>query len=297
MKNNFLTGLELSTQELTHLLEVATQLKKDRLAYKDALKNKHLALLFDKPSFRTRSSFTVAMRELGGDVIESVQFNRKNEDPEDQIRVIQGYVHAVMIRTFEDEILEKMVPHATIPIINGLSDLHHPCQTLADLLAIKERFGDLEGRHICYVGDGNNILHSLMLIAPKAGVHVHYCCPPQYGPNAFVCQTASDLFPDFIHSFDTPIEAVKNCDAIYTDVWSSMGFDQRDESAFEGYQVNDELLSFANDDAVAMHCMPMERGKEISQTLPDGAQSIIFDQAENRLHAQKALLYILLGDT
>jgi ornithine carbamoyltransferase len=292
--NHLLTGNELTAGEIHHLLNLADELKINPTAHANVLARKHLALLFEKPSLRTRMSFIVAMRQLGGDVIESVSTTRKNEEPEDQIRVLQGYCDAVMVRTFEDDTLERMKTHASIPIINGLSNLYHPCQTLADLMTLKNHFKTVEGLSICYLGDGNNILHSLLLMAPKLGIQVNYACPAQFGPNKDVLEIISQNYPNLIKSFDDPASAVSGCAAVYTDVWTSMGFEQKDESAFEGFQVNETLMAHADKDAVFMHCMPMNRGKEVSQTLPDQPCSVIFQQSENRLHAQKALLLNLL---
>jgi ornithine carbamoyltransferase len=293
---HLLTGEEVNATEIMHLLDSAVKLKHNRLAYFNALSHRHLALLFDKHSLRTRISFAVAMRELGGDVVESINTTRKIEDPEDQMHVLQGYCHAVMVRTYEDKILERMQSVATIPIINGLSNLYHPCQTLADLMTLKEQFGILKDLTISYIGDGNNILHSLLLMAPKLGVHVHYCCPDPYQPNKdIVYKAQQQTQPGSITSHNNPTKAVKNCAAVYTDVWTSMGFEEKDETAFAGFQINETLMQHANPDAVFMHCMPMNRGYEISATLPEQPYSVIYQQSENRLHVQKALLHTLLA--
>ncbi len=294
---SILTGMELSGDDINMLLDLAQVLKQDRLKYHDALIGKHLALIFEKPSFRTRLSFTVAMRELGGDVIESVNATRKKEEPEDQMRVLQGYCHAAMVRTHDDSDLERMASVANIPIINALTERYHPCQTLADLLTLKQRFGDLNGLTVTYLGDGNNILHSLLLMAPLVGVKVHFCCPNGLGPNAMLLKQAEDNAPaGGIKAFTEPAAAVQGVQAVYTDVWVSMGFEEKaDVSAFEGFQVNEALMAQAASDAIFLHCMPMERGQEVSQTLPDAPCSAIFEQSENRLHVQKALLYQLLS--
>ena len=293
--NHLLSGAELSASEIYYLLELAHELKIQRYAYSRVLYQKHLALMFDKPSLRTRMSFTIAMRELGGDVIESENNNRKMEEPEDQMRVLQGYCHAVMIRTHADETLEKMQSVATIPLINGLSELYHPCQSLADLMTLQEKFQQLQGLRIAYLGDGNNVLHSLLLMASKLGMHVHYCCPENYQPDQETLKIAmSHCNKGSITYFKEPKSAVKNCQAVYTDVWTSMGFIGRNESDFDGFQVNESLMANADKDAVFMHCMPMNRGQEVSVTLPDQPCSVIFQQSENRLHVQKALLYQLL---
>lgn len=296
---HFLTGKELTPQQTLALLDHALLLKQQRAERNlvPHLQGQHLALLFDKPSLRTRFSFTVAMNELGGHVIESVTDTRKAEEPEDQVRVLSGYCSAIMVRTHEDSYLERMTHVAPIPVINGLSNLHHPCQILADLLTLLEVFKKLDGLTLTYIGDGNNILHSLLLMAPQVGVNVHYCCPKERQPEAAIVAEATASLSEKtgkINAFDHPADAVKNAHAVYTDVWTSMGFDQVSEHLFEGMQVNEALMSHAASGAVFMHCLPMVRGKEVSTTLPDRPCSVIFQQSENRMHAQKALLLRLL---
>jgi ornithine carbamoyltransferase len=297
---HFLTGKELNPTQTHALLEQALLLKKQRAAGEliPHLSGQHLALLFDKPSLRTRFSFTVAMHELGGHVVESISDSRKSEEPEDQARVLAGYCQAIMVRTFEDSTLERMRHVSPVPIINGLSNLHHPCQILADLLTLLEKFGSLASLTLTYIGDGNNILHSLLWMAPALGVTVHYCCPPTRQPNAAILEQAKTwLKTDSgkIAAFSDPAAAVTGAHAVYTDVWTSMGFEGSvRESLFEDLQVNEALMEKAEKNAVFMHCLPMVRGKEVSQTLPDQPCSVVFQQSENRLHAQKALLVYLL---
>jgi ornithine carbamoyltransferase len=301
MTKHFLTGTELQRGDLEKLLDLALQLKKERGKPRKDLEGKSLALFFEKPSLRTHLSFTLAMRELGGETVESFSLNRKKEEPEDVIRVAQGYCDAVMLRTHEHSILDRMVKKAKIPVINGLSDDHHPCQILADLLTLKEKFGKLEGKCLSYIGDGNNILHSLLLLLPYLGVHVQYACPEGYEPSAFILKQAKRLAKESgatIQGFKDPKEAVRGSDAIYTDVWTSMGFEEEEEKreqAFRGYQLNSELYKLANAKALVMHCLPMVRGKEITEEMVDHPASVIFQQSENRLHAQKALLLTMLG--
>lgn len=296
---HLLTGEELSRQEILALLHHAIHLKKIRpLGKTNELANCHLAMLFDKQSLRTRFSFAVGMSELGGDAYESVSASRKAELPEDQAQVLSGYCQAIMVRTHLDSTLARMSKAANIPVINGLSNLHHPCQILADLMALLEVFGNLKGLTISYVGDGNNILHSLLLLAPQLGVNIHYCCPDTREPDAeILAKSLAKLGPNTgtIKSFATPEQAVKNTHAVYTDVWTSMGFEaQSAEHLFQGFQVNEALMQHALPHAVFMHCLPMERGKEVSETLPDAPCSIIFLQSENRLHIQKAILLHLI---
>lgn len=291
---HFLTGTELSTEELMLVLEKAKALKQTPTFYHQALASKSLMMIFEKPSLRTRLSFSMAIQSMGGIAIESVSNTRKQETPADMVRVLNGYADFIMLRTHADAILHEMAVYAKVPIINGLSALHHPCQILADLLSLWEKFGALKGLTIAYIGDGNNILHSLMLLAPQLGITINYCCPESHQPNHSIVEQAQSIKSDMIYSFSKPETAVKNADAVYTDVWTSMGFEARDyNQAFQGFQVNESLMDYAKPEAVFMHCMPMERGKEVSETLPDSPASIIFTQSENRLHVQKALLLFL----
>jgi carbamoyl-phosphate synthase large subunit len=291
---HFLTGLEFSEQEWYTILNLAAKLKQNPQDFYNSLANKNLAMIFEKPSLRTRLSFSRAMQSLGGTVVESVSNSRKAEEPRDLIRVLNGYSDFVMVRTHDDRVLEEMAAYATIPLINGLSALHHPCQVLADLLTLQEHFGNLATLNLAYIGDGNNVLHSLLLLAPQLGVNLGYCCPEQKQPNGEMLAKSLNSFPQRIKRYPTPQEAAHNAHALYTDVWTSMGFEeQRNEEHFAGFQVNEALMAFAKPEAVFMHCMPMERGKEVSVTLPDRPASLIFSQSENRLHVQKALLLFL----
>lgn len=286
------TGMELSSDDINAILELASNIKQAPEKYSRKLANKKLVMLFEKPSFRTRLSFSLAIQTLGGMAVESIGNSRKQEYPADMMRVLNGYCDFVMLRTHDDAAFSEMTAHATIPVINGLSALYHPCQILADLLSLKERFGKLEGLTLAYIGDGNNILHSLLLMAPLMGVKIHYCCPENKQPEQAIL-TNSQINNQMVNAFPTPQTAVKNAHAIYTDVWTSMGFESNSEEDFAGFQVNESLMSDAESNAVFMHCMPMERGKEVSTSLPDSQASIIFEQSENRLHVQKALLVYL----
>ncbi len=295
---HFLTGEELSHAELLNLLQVAEELRKKRGSKKmKTLDGQTMALIFEKPSLRTRLSFTVGVQELGGQVIELNSSQKKFEEPEDTIRVLQGMVHGVMLRTFEHENLERMVSKSKIPVINGLSDLHHPCQALADLQTLLQYFGKLKGLKLAYVGDGNNVLHSLLLLLPMAGVDVHYACPKGFEPDPAILERAhlrATKTGAKIRSFKTPRCAVKGVNAIATDVWTSMGSEEKAESrlsAFSGYQVNLELYSQAHPGAIVMHCLPMVKGQEITAEMVEHPCSALFQQAENRLHAQKALMF------
>ncbi|MBA2653058.1 MAG: carbamoyl-phosphate synthase large subunit, partial [Tatlockia sp.] len=288
---HILSGLELSPDELKSLLELAAKVKQNPAQFSKSLANKNLVMIFEKHSFRTRLSFTRAIQSLGGTAIESTNSTRKSEEPKDLMRVLNGYCDFVMVRTHEDKHLNEMASHATIPIINGLSALYHPCQILADLLTLQECFTDLEGLTLAYLGDGNNILHSLLQLAPRLGLTINYCCPKENQPDA---QILANCLAPLINSYSNPEAAVVNAHAVYTDVWTSMGFEnQRADEQFLGFQVNEELMAKARPEAIFMHCMPMERGKEVSTTLPDNPASVIFRQSENRLAVQKALLLFL----
>ncbi len=294
--SHVLTGSELNAQDIVHLLGLAGRIKTNPADYAKKLLGKNLALIFEKPSFRTRLSFTLAIENMGGSAIESISTSRKHEEPRDLIRVLNGYCDYVMVRTHDDAGLQEMVHYAKMPVINGLSALYHPCQVLADLLSLQERFGGIDGLTIAYIGDGNNVLHSLMLMAPLVGVRVNYCCPPSHQPNDEVLNQCSSLNHLMIVSYATPESAVHNADAVYTDVWTSMDFEgHHAEEEFAGFQVNESLMAQAKPEAVFMHCMPMVRGEEVSHSLPDSPCSIIFAQSENRLHVQKALLLFLTG--
>ena len=295
---HFLTGEELDRSELLGLLDLAQELKQGRggASMPTPLAGKHLAMVFEKPSLRTRASFTVAMQELGGSVVESVSATTKKEEPEDVARVLAGYVHGIMLRTHDQSVLDRMATNSSVPVINGLSNQHHPCQALADLLTLKQAFGSLEGVKLAYIGDGNNVLHSLLLLAPFIGVHLHYSCPRGYEPSSFIVKKAKARAKESkgtITAFAKPGDAVKGVNAIYTDVWTSMGFEEQEDErlkAFDGYQVNTELMALAAPNAIAMHCLPMVRDQEITGQVADSPASALFQQSENRLHTQKALL-------
>lgn len=291
---HLLTGMELKKEDILNILALAGSIKKKPSHYSQALDGKNLAMIFEKPSFRTRLSFTLAMENLGGTAIESVGNTRKQEEPDDLIRVLEHYCEFVMVRTHDDSVLQGMAKYSTLPIINGLSALYHPCQILADLLSLQECFGSLNGLTLAYIGDGNNILHSLLLMAPSVGVRINYCCPEKHQPDSTILLQSKELYPKMITSYSTPKEAVQQTHAVYTDVWTSMGFEPTEcDDHFRGFQVNESLMLQAKPNAVFMHCMPMERGKEVSMQLPDSPCSIIFSQSENRLHVQKALLIFL----
>ncbi|MBY0516892.1 MAG: ornithine carbamoyltransferase [Bacteriovoracaceae bacterium] len=299
---HFLTGSELGDLGLQSLINKASDLKaeRDQGKIRNDLQGKTLVMLFEKPSLRTRLSFSVAMQELGGSVLEAPSSLRKHEEPEDLAGVLSGYAHGVMIRTHGHDIVERMAKVSRVPIINGLTDDHHPCQALADLLTLQQRFGSLPGLTLTYIGDGNNILHALLLTATAVGVNIRYACPEGYLPKEEIVALAKSQakFGATVTGFTDPVEASKGADALYTDVWTSMGFEEENEKrlqAFKGFQLNKNLQSVANQKAAIMHCMPMVRDQEISGETADCENSVIYQQAENRLHVQKALLLGLMG--
>ncbi|HEY1595445.1 MAG TPA: ornithine carbamoyltransferase [Thermoleophilaceae bacterium] len=296
MTRHFLTGEELTAAELTSLLDRADFLKRDRWASAQ-LSGRSVALVFEKPSTRTRISFEVGVRELGGNPVvlrEGEMQLSRGESPRDTALVLSRFVHAIAVRTFKDELLEELAEHSSVPVINMLTDGHHPCQALADLQTLRERFGTLEGLKLAYVGDGNNVANSLMLLGATAGLHVAVATPPELAPDPAVVERAGDA----VTVTTDPAEAAAGAHALYTDVWVSMGDEagaERLRSLLAGYQLNEALLERARPDAIVLHCLPAHPGEEITEGLLYGERSAVFDQAENRLHAQKALLELLLG--
>jgi ornithine carbamoyltransferase len=290
--SDFLTGEELDRNELLALLERAEELKRgrDRGEGSDSLAGLSVALVFEKPSTRTRVSFEVGTAELGATPVvlrgDELQLTR-GESFGDTGRILSRYVHGIVIRSGSDERIRELADGASVPVINGLTPQHHPCQALADLLTLKERFGELEGLRLAYVGDGNNVARSLAILGGIAGVDVVISSPEGYRIEEGLAELNDD-----------PRTAVSDADAIYTDVWVSMGDEaeaDRRRADLAPYQVNDELLAAASHRAVALHCLPAHPGEEISAEVLYGERSAVWDQAENRLHAQKALLERLLG--
>jgi ornithine carbamoyltransferase len=297
---SFLSLSDITPDELQALLSLAAQLKAGTLK---PTCNKVLGLLFSKASTRTRVSFTVAMYQLGGQVIDlnpMVTQVSRGEPIEDTARVLGRYLDVLAIRTFEQADLETFKQYSGIPVINALSDLAHPCQALADLLTLQEAFGEVAGLTATYVGDGNNVAHSLMMVCAMAGVNVRIATPPGYEPNAQIVERATALAGDRSSVVVTtdPIAAAAGAQMLYTDVWASMGQEDEAETRkalFAPYQLNETLLAKADPTAIVLHCLPAHRGEEITDGAIEGSQSRVFDQAENRLHAQKALLVSLLG--
>lgn len=297
---DFLGLTDLSASDIQELLDNATQLKKGQW---NPRCNKVLGLLFYKASTRTRVSFSVAMYQLGGQVIDlnpNVTQVGRGEPVVDTARVLDRYLDILAIRTFEQKQLETFAEYAQIPIINALTDWEHPCQTLADLLTIQECFGTLAGLTLTYVGDGNNVAHSLMLGCALMGMNVRVATPPAYKPDSAICELALKTAASRTEVMvtDDPVAAAKEAHVIYTDVWASMGQEASAEERipiFKPYQVNQQLLDHADPSAIVLHCLPAHREEEITDQVIEGSRSRVWDQAENRLHAQKALLVSLLG--
>lgn len=304
MERDYLSVDDLEPAEILHLLDLAERLKADRDLHRDALRHRTVALIFEKASTRTRVSFEVAVDQLGGRPTTlsatDLQLGR-GETIEDTGRVLSRYVDAIVLRTFEQERLEALAGAATVPVINALSDFEHPCQALADLLTIQERSGPLAGRVLAYVGDGNNVAHSLLLAGAKTGMTVRVAAPTGFEPIPQIVQRASEIAEETGGSVEVladPQSAVKGARVLYTDAWASMGQEEESEErslVFRPYQVNGALVDTAEPDAIVLHCLPAHRGLEITDEVIDGPHSAVWDQAENRLHAQKALLLMLFG--
>jgi ornithine carbamoyltransferase len=300
---DFLSSTNTTAEQTAALLELAADLKAGRTRID--LGGRSLGLIFSKASTRTRVSFTVAMARLGGQTIDlnpQVSQVGRGEPVADTARVLSRYVDALAIRTFAQEELAEYAHWASIPVINALTDLEHPCQALADYLTLQEAFGELNGLTLAYVGDGNNVAHSLMLCGALLGVNVRVGCPQGYAPDATVLEQARQLAGTrcSIEVVHEPVAAMRGAHALYTDVWASMGQEEEKaarEAAFSGWCLNEELVAEADPRAIVLHCLPAYRGLEISAGAMEGSSSRIFDQAENRLHAQQALLAALLGGT
>jgi ornithine carbamoyltransferase len=294
---HYLSVADLSTAEIEALLETALRLKRGEDA-DQRLPGKKAALVFQKPSLRTRVSFEVAMLDLGGHALylspAEIQLGQR-EGVVDAARVLSRYVDVIVARVYLHSDVIGLARHASVPVINALSDLEHPCQILADLLTLRERFNTLRGLKLAYVGDGNNVANSLALAAPRLGIEMTIACPPGYEPD----QTVLDRSEGQVELVSDPRQAVHQANAVYTDAWYSMGQEGEAElraRVFPPYQVNAELMQLAAPNAVVMHCLPAHRNQEITDEVLDGPASVVFDQAENRLHAQKALLLRLLGE-
>jgi ornithine carbamoyltransferase len=297
---HFLTIFDLTAKEIGGLIKRAIRLKAGKDAGKCPLIGKSIGLLFEKASTRTRVSLQVGIYQLGAQTLymnpKEIQIGR-GETVSDTARVLSRYLDAMIIRTASHKILEEFTSYASIPIINGLSDLHHPCQALADLMTIQEKKGSLRNVQFAYIGDGNNVANSLIEAASRTGMKLLLACPKGYDPDPDIYRRAKEKAQNIINVVTSPEEAARNADVLYTDVWISMGQEKetaKRRKSFKKYQLNAGLLALAKYNAIVLHCMPAHRGEEITSDVMDGKQSVVFDQAENRLHTQKALLEFLL---
>jgi ornithine carbamoyltransferase len=299
MKKNLISIKDMSREEIDEMLELAQALKMEPSAYYERLKGKSLGLIFQKPSNRTRVSFEVGMYQLGGHTVylgpDNIRLGTR-EATKDIAQTLSRYLDVIVARTFSHKDVVELAENATIPVINGLSDLLHPCQGLADIFTIKERFGQLEGLNMAYIGDGNNVLHSLLYAASIMGINIKIAVPKGYEPDKAILAQADGIAQaraskvELSHDKES---AASDADILYTDVWVSMGQEADKEkrfSDFRDFQVNTGLLKKARPECVLMHCLPAHRGEEITDEVLDGPHSIVFDQAENRLHMQKAIL-------
>lgn len=298
---NLLSMTDLSLEDIYDILDLAEEIKEKRSQGKvtDHLRNKSLGMIFEKSSTRTRVSFEVGMNDLGGHAIflnpNDIQIGR-GETVEDTAKVLSRYLHGIIGRVYSHDTLVKLAENATVPVINALSDKEHPCQVLADLLTIKEYKNRISDMKFVWVGDGNNVCNSLMLACAIVGMEIVVACPKGYEPAEEYINKTREL-GGVLTITDNPLEAAKDADILYTDVWVSMGDEKEEEKrlkAFEGYQINEELIAVSKPDVIIMHCLPAHRGYEISAGAIDGPHSVVFDQAENRLHAQKAVLLKLM---
>jgi ornithine carbamoyltransferase len=294
---------DFSADELACALDLAASMKARPADFRGVLAGKQIVLFFEKPSLRTRLTFEAGINSLGGSSFFVDQTQSRlgvRESLSDVAHNLERWIDGIVLRTFAHETVATMAMHASIPVINALSELEHPCQAMADMLTLQEHFGDLRGVHLAYLGDGNNVAHSLMLAAANLGASISIGTPRGYEPDAAISEAARDLAAESgarVRVVNDPIEAVAGADAVYTDVWASMG--QEDEAAdrsklFAPFQVNQKLFSYASKHAVFMHCLPAHRGDEVTASVIDSPRSVVFDQAENRLHVQKSILVLLL---
>ncbi len=297
---NLRHDLDLNADDLVRLLDLTHQVKQSRPRFASALKGRYITLLFEKPSLRTRFTFELAIKQLGGDSVTQIGPVAEREPLKDVARNLDRWTDAIVARVFSQQTIEDLAYWSRVPVVNALSDLYHPCQALADMFTLKEQFGRLNGLKLAYVGDGNNVAHSLLLNAARLGINCSVATPEGFAPNADIIRQAQRLADEHgadIEITNDPEQAVAAAHAVYTDVWTSMGQESEAEQRkqiFSPYQVNDALMAEARQDAVFMHCLPAKRGQETTDEVMESTQSVIFDQAENRLHVQKALLLTLL---
>jgi ornithine carbamoyltransferase len=304
LSSDLLTGAEWSAAHVQELFRLATDIKAHPDRYQSALAGRFLAMIFEKPSLRTRVTFEVGVASMGGTAIYLDHADTHLGDREsvpDVGRCLSRWVHGIVARVFSQDALEVLAAHASVPVINALSDVYHPCQTLCDFFTIEEKFGSARGLKLAYIGDGNNVCHSLMVAGARVGAHVRIATPAGYEPDANILAAArryAATTQGTIELFRAPEEAVSGAQGVYTDVWASMGQESETESRaviFAPYQVNTKLMSQAAPDAVFLHCLPAHRGSEVTDEVMESPRSIVFDQAENRLHVQKAILLMLLS--
>lgn len=300
MTQHLTQDLDLSQDTLVRVLDLAAQVKRTPQRFVQALASRYISLLFEKPSLRTRVTFELAIKQLGGDAVTSVGPVGEREPVKDVARNLDRWTQGIVARVFSQDTVNELAKWSHVPVINALSDLYHPCQALADVQTIKERFGRWEGLKLAFVGDGNNVAHSLMLTAGRLGMHVAVATPKGYEPKSQVAAAASAAVNKggTISLTNDPLEAVDGAHVVYTDVWASMGHEGEKDARlqrFPPYRVDEALMSKARPDAIFMHCLPAKRGEETTDAVMESARSAVFDQAENRLHAQKGLLLTLLG--
>ncbi len=294
------TDLDLTRDELSYLLELTAKVKDAPARFTKALANRYLTLLFEKPSLRTRLTFELAIKQLGGDCVVSVGPIGDREPLKDVARNLDRWTNGIVARVFEQKTIEDLAHWSRVPVINALSDLYHPCQALADIVTLKDRFTTLQGLTVAFVGDGNNVAHSLMLCCGRLGINFALACPSGYEPDGRIIEQARAFGASSGSTLmitNDPYQAVASADAVYTDVWASMGQESEADArrrVFEPFQVNEALMSAGPKHMAFMHCLPAKRGQEVTDAVTECENSIIFDQAENRLHAQKALLLMML---
>jgi len=304
LSNDLLTGAEWNPARTREILQLSADIKARPGRYASTLTGKFIALIFEKPSLRTRVTFDVGIQSMGGSVVflDHTQASASlgaRESIADVARNLERWVQGIVARVYQQRVLEEMAANASIPVINALSDKFHPCQALADFFTLEERFGPLRGFKLTYVGDGNNVCHSLIYLAARLGVHLRIATPSEYAPLPEVVSDGKRVARETkakIELMNDPREAVDGAMAVYTDAWTSMGFEAEEKvrsTVFQPYQVNEELMSLAAPDAVFMHCLPAHRGLEVTPEILDGPRSLVLEQAENRMHVQKAVLHTL----
>ena len=302
---DLLADPELTHDDLRLLFDLSERVKARPGKYAHALRGKQLAMIFEKPSLRTRTTFEVGITSMGGFAVYLEHTKPRlgeREAIKDIARNLERWVHGVVARTFAHESVLELAAHASIPVINALTDLYHPCQALADYFTLHEKFGNLKGLKLAFIGDGNNVCHSLMIMGAKLGVSVRVATPPGYEPKPDVLETARGFAAETdsrVEAFHDPVQAVAGAHAVYTDVWTSMGQEfaaHLRNQVFAPYRVTKDLMAAADSGALFMHCLPAHRGQEVTDEVIDSPQSVVYDQAENRLHAQKALMLLLMQD-